>query len=292
MSRRRRVRVCLPLIMAASFLVNGLAAAESGASGRRQVVSTVEEALESVAGTVVFTSGVYRGDLMQPDNTRWIGRPGTVVRGQLVSGKHSLLRGFDVSGGRVGVVCRAHSVCRNLNVHHNSQEGIHVGSNRVRLIRNRVHDNNLDLKPVVRGNPCWNSGGIHMVLGNHVVLRGNRIIHNGCDGVHIDIGMRYGTFKHNVVKRNTRFGVFVETSCDQMVKRNRFKRNRAGVYIGNSPRVKVVKNSFRRNGLGIVWHDRTKRDYAPGSVQCKPRSKRGGRLWGNRLHGDRIVGAP
>lgn len=257
-----------------------------------QVVASRKEAMASVARTVVFMPGIYRGDLKQPDNSRWIARPGTVVRGKLVSGRRSFLQGFDVSGGRVGVVCRSHSVCRNLNVHHNSQEGIHVGSSGVRLIHNRVHDNNLDLKPVVRGNPCWNSGGIHMVLGNHVVLRRNRIIHNGCDGVHVDIGMRFGIFKNNVVKRNTRFGIFVETSCDQMVKRNKFKRNRAGVYIGNSPRVRVFRNSFRRNGLGIVWHDRHKRDYAPGSIQCKPRSKRGGRLRGNRLHGDRIVGAP
>ncbi len=257
-----------------------------------QVVSSRKEALRSGSGTVLFESGVYRGDLKQPDNSRWIAEPGTIIRGEVVSGKDSLLSGFEVSGGRVGVVCRSHSVCRNLNVHHNSQSGIHVGSNGVKLIRNRVHDNNLDLRPVERGNPCWNSAGIHMVLGNRVILRGNRVIHNGCDGIHADIGMRYGRFKNNVVKRNTRFGIFIETSCDQKVKRNRFKRNRAGVYIGNSPRIRVVKNSFRRNGLGIVWHDRDKRDYAPGSVECKPRSKRGGQLWGNRLHGDRIVGAP
>lgn len=257
-----------------------------------QVVSSRNEALRSGSGTVLFEAGVYRGDLKQPDYSRWIAEPGTIVRGELVSGKGSVVSGFDVSGGRVGVVCRSQSVCRNLNVHHNSQEGIHVGSDGVRLIRNRVHDNNLDLRPVVRGNPCWNSAGIHMVLGNHVVLRGNRVIHNGCDGIHADIGMRYGKFKNNVVKRNTRFGIFIETSCDQRVNRNKFKGNRAGVYIGNSPRIKVVKNSFRRNGLGIVWHDRRTRNYAPGSVQCKPRSKQGGRLWGNRLHGDRVVGAP
>jgi len=257
-----------------------------------QVVSSRKEALSSSSGTVVFEAGVYRGTLKQPDNTRWIAEPGAIVRGQLVAGKGSLVSGFDVSGGRVGVVCRSNSVCRNLNVHHNSQSGIHVGSDGVKLIRNRVHDNNLDLRPVVRGNPCWNSAGIHMVLGNQVVLRGNRVIHNGCDGIHADIGMRYGRFKNNVVKRNTRFGIFIETSCDQKVKRNKFKRNRAGVYIGNSPRIKVMKNSFRRNGLGIVWHDRVTRSYAPGSVQCKPRSKRGGRSWGNRLHGDRVVGAP
>lgn len=266
---------------------------ESGAKlQRREVVSSRKEALNSSSGTVVFEAGVYRGTLEQPDNTRWIAESGAIVRGQLVAGKGSLLSGFDVSGGRVGVVCRSDSVCRNLNVHHNSQSGIHVGSDGVKLIRNRVHDNNLDLRPVVRGNPCWNSAGIHMVLGNQVVLRGNRVIHNGCDGVHADIGMRYGRFKNNVVKRNTRFGIFIETSCDQKVKRNKFKRNRAGVYIGNSPRIKVIRNSFRRNGLGIVWHDRVTRSYAPGSVQCKPRSKRGGRSWGNHLHGDRVVGEP
>lgn len=290
---RKLLWACLVSVLTGSLLVSGFANAKGGVEPKGlRVVHHRKEALRLGAGTVLFKAGTYRGKLKQPDNSRWMAEPGTVVLGGLVSGRHSVLQGFDVSGGRVGVVCRSHSVCRNLNVHHNSQEGIHVGSSGVKLLRNRVHDNNLDLKPVVRGNPCWNSAGIHMVLGNHVVLRGNRIIHNGCDGVHVDIGMRFGIFRNNIVKRNTRFGIFVETSCDQMVKRNKFKRNRAGVYIGNSPRVRVVRNSFRRNGLGIVWHDRRQRDYAPGSVQCKPRSKRGGRLWGNRLHGDRVVGAP
>ncbi len=132
-----------------------------------------------------------------------------------------------------------------------------------------------------------------MVVGNNVVVEGNRLIHNGCDGVHADIGMRYGSFRNNVSENNTRFGVFIETSCDQVVEGNTIRNNdNAGVYIGNSPRVRVINNTFGGNGVGIQWKDRPVRNYAPGAVDCSPKTSTGGTQSGNALNGDTVINQP
>ncbi len=263
----------------------------TGALAGARVVSSVKEAIAAGSGTVLFKAGTYKGRFTQPAGSSWYASPGTHIRGELVSGEGSVLSGFEVSGGEVGVVCRG--VCQNLDVHHNSQEGIHVGSDGVKLLNNYVHDNNLDLDPVIRGNPCWNSGGVHMVVGNNVVVEGNRLIHNGCDGVHADIGMRFGSFRNNVSERNTRFGVFIETSCDEVVEGNTIRNNGSvGVYIGNSPRIRVIDNTFGGNGVAIQWKDRAVRNYAPGAVDCSPKNKSGGSQSGNALNGDSVINQP
>jgi parallel beta-helix repeat protein len=263
----------------------------TGALSGARVVSSVKEAIAAGSGTVLFKAGTYSGRFTQPAGSSWYASPGTHIRGELVSGEGSVLSGFEVSGGKVGVVCRG--VCQNLDVHHNSQSGIHVGSDGVKLLNNYVHENNLDLNPVIRGNPCWSSGGVHMVVGNNVVVEGNRLINNGCDGVHADIGMRFGSFRNNVSENNTRFGVFIETSCDQVVEGNTIRNNsNAGVYIGNSPRVRVTNNTFGGNGVGIQWTDRPVRNYAPGAVDCSPKNKSGGSQSGNVLNGDSVINQP
>ena len=264
----------------------------TGALANARVVSSVEEAIAAGSSTVLFEAGTYSGRFEQPAGSSWYASPGTNIKGEIVSGEGALLSGFEVSDGHVGVVCRG--ICQNLDVHHHSQSGIHVGSDGVKLLNNYVHDNNLDLDPVPpRGNPCWSSGGVHMVVGNNVVVQGNRLIHNGCDGVHADIGMRFGTISNNVSANNTRFGVFVETSCDQAVQGNTIQNNGdAGVYIGNSPRVRVTNNTFGGNGVGIAWKDRATRNYAPGAADCSPKNKTGGSQSGNIMNGDSIINQP
>ncbi|MBA3350786.1 MAG: right-handed parallel beta-helix repeat-containing protein [Actinobacteria bacterium] len=267
------------------------ARAHTGVLNGARVVSSVEQAIAAGPRTVLFRAGTYSGRFTQPAGSSWYASPGTHIKGELVSGEGSVLSGFEVSGGEVGVVCRG--VCQNLDVHNNSQAGIHVGSDGVKLLNNYVHDNNLDLNPVTRGNPCWSSGGVHMVVGNNVVVEGNRLIHNGCDGVHADIGMRFGSFRNNVSENNTRFGVFIETSCDQVVEGNTIQNNgSAGLYIGNSPRVHVIDNTFGGNGVGIEWSDRPVRDYAPGAADCSPKNGSGGTQSGNALNGDNVINQP
>ncbi len=293
--RRVVLAVCMISLLATMTSVEAKVgpAGRTGSAGPAgaRVVSSVEEAIEAGRGTVLFRAGTYSGRFEQPAGSSWYASPGTHIKGEIVSGEGSVLSGFEVSGGKVGVVCRG--VCQNLDVHHHSQEGIHVGSDGVKLLNNYVHDNNLDLDPVIRGNPCWNSGGVHMVVGNNVVVEGNRLIHNGCDGVHADIGMRYGSFRNNVSENNTRFGVFIETSCDQVVEGNTIRNNdNAGVYIGNSPRVRVINNTFGGNGVGIQWKDRPVRNYAPGAVDCSPKTSTGGTQSGNALNGDTVINQP
>ncbi len=264
-------------------------------SGR--AVSSFEQAIAAGEGaTVLFMPGNYAGDFVQPNRSRWIASPGTRLRGELTSGQGSVLRGFEVYGARVGVRCRPGSTCERLNVHHHSQAGIQVGGGYVDLTDNYVHENNLDLDPdpLHNDNPCYNSGGIHMVVGNHVTLTGNRLDDNGCDGVHSDTGMRYVTYKNNVATDNTRFGIFIEVSCDQIVTGNRIQRNNShGVFIANSPRVVVTENVFGYNGGDAIrWKDSLNRSYKPATDDCDPKDKSGGSESGNTLNGDAVTGSP
>ena len=261
---------------------------------RGEVVETYQQAVESSAEALWFESGTYVGNLTQPKRARWYAASGVRIEGELTSGQGGRLDGFEVYGAVVGVRCRAGSTCRDLNVHHQSQSGIQVGGGWVNLINNHVHDNNLDLEPVHGDNPCWNSGGIHMVVGNHVSVRDNRLIHNGCDGVHADTGARFDVFKDNVITRNTRFGVFIEISCDMTIRHNRIQDNAfAGVAVYNSPRVAVYENVFGGNGgPGVRWWDRLNRPYGPGAADCEPKDSTGGYAARNIRNGDGIVNEP
>jgi len=261
---------------------------------RGEVVETYRQAAESTADALWFEPGTYVGNLTQPARARWYAAPGVRIEGELTSGQGGRLDGFEVAGAVVGVRCRAGSTCRDLDVHHHSQSGIQIGGGWVDLINNFVHDNNLDLEPVHGDNPCWNSGGIHMVVGNNVSLTGNRLIHNGCDGVHADTGARFDKFKDNLITDNSRFGIFIEISCDMTIRDNRIQDNNfAGVAVYNSPRVAVYDNVFGGNGgPGVRWWDRADRPYGPGAADCQPKDSTGGYASGNVRNGDGIVNEP
>ncbi|MDQ3784061.1 MAG: right-handed parallel beta-helix repeat-containing protein [Actinomycetota bacterium] len=259
-----------------------------------EVVDSYREAAESTADALWFEPGTYVGNLTQPKRARWYAAPGVRIEGELTSGQGGRLDGFEVAAAVVGVRCRAGSTCRDLNVHHHSQSGIQVGGGWVDLINNYVHDNNLDLEPVHGDNPCWNSGGVHMVVGNHVLVTGNRLVDNGCDGVHADTGARFDKFKDNLVTGNSRYGIFIEISCDMIIRDNRIQENGlAGVAVYNSPRVAVYDNVFGGNGgPGVRWWDRANRPYGPGAADCEPKDSTGGYASGNVRNGDGIVNEP
>ncbi|MDQ3752691.1 MAG: right-handed parallel beta-helix repeat-containing protein [Actinomycetota bacterium] len=266
-------------------------------------VSSFEQAIAAGEGaTVVFMPGDYTGEYVQPGRseagtrTEWYASPGTRLLGELTSGQGSVLNGFEVYGGRVGVRCKPGAVCENLDVHHHSQAGVQIGGGSVDLTDSYVHENNLDLDPdpLHNDNPCFNSGGVHMVVGNNVTLTGNRLDNNGCDGVHSDTGMRYVTYEGNVATDNTRFGIFIEVSCDQTVTGNRIQRNgKDGVFIANSPRVVLTENTFGSNGgYAIRWKDYPNRSYKPSTADCDPKDKTGGSESGNTLNGETVTNAP
>ncbi len=261
-------------------------------------VSSFEEAIAAGEGaTVVFMPGNYVGEFVQPNRSRWYASPGTRLRGELTSGQGSVLNGFEVYGGRVGVRCRPGTNCESLDVHHHTQAGIQIGGGSVDLTDSYVHQNNLDLTPdpLHNDNPCFNSGGVHMVVGNNVTLTGNRFDANGCDGVHSDSGMRFVSYEDNVITDNTRFGIFIEVSCDQAVTGNRIQRNNShGIFIANSPRVVVTGNVFGDNGgEAIRWRDFPNRSYkSPSTDDCQPKDMTGGGESGNTLNGDSVTTAP
>lgn len=265
-----------------------------GCEFKGEIVETYGEAAGSTAEALWFAPGTYKGDLHQPARARWYAAPGVRVQGEITSGQGGRLDGFEVFGAVVGVRCRAGSTCRDLDVHHHSQSGIQVGGGWVDLVSNFVHDNNLDLEPVHGDNPCWNSGGVHMVVGNHVSMTGNRLIHNGCDGVHADTGARFDEFSDNLITDNTRYGIFIEISCDMTIRSNRIQNNAlAGIAAVNSPRVAVYKNVFGGNGgPGVHWWDRTNRPYGPGAADCQPKDSTGGYARENVRNGDGIVNEP
>ena len=259
-----------------------------------KVVDDYRKAATSTAEALWFKFGTYTGDLTQPERARWYAAPGVRIQGELTSGQSGRVDGFEVAGAVVGLRCKAGSTCRDMNIHHHSQSGIQVGGGSVDLINNFVHHNNLDLEPVHGDNPCWNSGGIHMVVGNDVRVTGNRLTHNGCDGVHADTGARFDRFAKNLISKNSRFGVFIEISCDIDIRDNRIQGNGgAGVAVYNSPRVAVYDNVFGGNrGPGIRWWDRADRPYGPGAADCRPKDSTGGYASGNVRNGDGIVGEP
>ncbi|MDQ3767317.1 MAG: right-handed parallel beta-helix repeat-containing protein [Actinomycetota bacterium] len=261
---------------------------------RGEVVDSYRQAVKSTAEALWFQPGTYVGDLIQPARARWYAAPDVRIEGELTSGQGGRLDGFEVAGAVVGVRCRAGSTCRDLDVHHHSQSGIQVGGGWVDLFYNYVHDNNLDLEPVHGDNPCWNSGGVHMVVGNHVSVTGNRLINNGCDGVHADTGARFDKFKDNLITGNSRYGIFIEISCDIIIRDNRIQDNAlAGVAVYNSPRVAVYDNVFGGNGgPGVRWWDRADRPYGPGAADCQPKDSTGGYASGNIRNGDGIVNEP
>ncbi|MBA2273035.1 MAG: right-handed parallel beta-helix repeat-containing protein [Actinobacteria bacterium] len=261
-------------------------------------VSSFGDAIAAGEGaTVVFMPGNYAGEFVQPNRSEWYASPGTRLRGEITSGQGAVLNGFEVYGARVGVRCKPGTTCENLDVHHHSQAGIQVGGGSVDLTDSYVHQNNLDLTPdpLHNDNPCFNSGGVHMVVGNNVTLTRNRLDNNGCDGVHSDSGMKFISYEDNVITDNTRFGIFIEVSCDQTVTGNRIQRNNShGVYIANSPRVVVTDNVFGDNGgEAIRWKDFPNRSYnRPSTDDCDPKDKSGGSQSGNTLNGDSVTTAP
>lgn len=273
--------------------------AEVSASCERTgpAVDSFEEAIAAGEGaTVLFMPGNYVGEFVQPKRSRWYASPGTKLKGELTSGQGGVLNGFEVYGARVGVRCKPGATCENLDVHHHSQTGIQVGGGFVDLTGNYVHQNNLDLTPdpLHNDNPCFNSGGVHMVVGNHVALTGNRLDANGCDGVHSDTGMRYVTYEDNIATDNTRFGIFIEVSCDQAITGNRIQRNGShGVFIANSPRVVVTESVFGDNGgEAIRWKDYLYRSYKPATDDCDPKDMTGGSESNNTLNGDTVTPPP
>ncbi len=118
---------------------------------------------------------------------------------------------------------------------------------------------------VVRGNVILGTGqresntgnGIHLWSSNDTVIEDNRV-EGHRDGIYFEFARR-GTIRHNVSRRNLRYGLhfMFSDSCDYS--KNTFTHNSAGVAVMYSRHVTMIENVFEDNwgsaSYGILLKD-------------------------------------
>jgi Right handed beta helix region len=124
---------------------------------------------------------------------------------------------------------------------------------------------------------AWHAGATKIVQSDGTVVRGNWSHDNIGDGWWFDSDNINILVEGNVFERNTRFGLFYETSFRAIVRNNEFKDNGtdtkssgAGLWISNSQNMRIHDNLFSGNeysALSMSWVDRgTSPVYGPYEV--------------------------
>jgi parallel beta-helix repeat protein len=117
-----------------------------------------------------------------------------------------------------------------------------------------------------REDGAWHAGATKIIQGDGTIVRGNWSHDNIGDGWWFDSDNINTVVENNVFERNTRFGLFYETSFRAVVRNNEFTDNGtngewagAGVWLSNSQDVRIHNNLFSNNAysaLSMSWADR------------------------------------
>ena len=243
--------------------------------------------------TLCFRSGTYRGEIVVKPGQTFVADK-TVLKGNgrgtgITVKRGGSARGFEVRRFATGIKTVAHTTIVNNHIHHNKLTGINAYGKGIEIRRNVIAYNNLKGDPdSLKG--CWGRAGAYIVNTRRLALTNNKAHHNGCDGFHFDVGSRWAKVVGNRTARNSRFGIFIETSCDGNLKRNTVRRNRGGgIGISTSLRVRVHHNRLgdNANKIGILIWDQKKHK---GPSDCNPKHRSGGhRVFKNQMNGDRTI---
>lgn len=125
--------------------------------------------------------------------------------------------------------------------------------------------------------PGWEAGGAKWAVTDGLVVRDNRVHDNDGPGLWTDIDAQHTTYLDNVVRDNSRAGIFHEISADAVIRGNVVTGNGygfgtwlwgSGILLAGSHDVDVSANLLRGNaeGIGLIQQRRGR-----SSVDGKPR---------------------
>jgi hypothetical protein len=205
------------------------------------------------------------------------------------AGANVTVRGFVVQHvashaqhGAIETTAPGWSILRNL-VRVNHGAGI-TANGHVRIVGNRVlrngqlgiggtGDATYVARNVIAGNntagfdPGWEAGGAKSALTDDLVVRHNRVYDNDGPGLWTDIDAQNTRYIDNVVRDNSRAGIFEEISAHAVVRGNVVTGNGhgcgvwlwgSGILVAASYDVEVADNRLRGNaeGIGLVQQNR------------------------------------
>jgi hypothetical protein len=155
----------------------------------------------------------------------------------------------------LGVRAGANARIIENRIHHNGQLGIGGGGSGVLVEGNEIAFNN-----TAHFDPEWEAGGAKFTFNTGLVVRGNRVHHNGGVGLWTDIDNVGTLYEGNTSEDNTRNGILHEISYSAVIRNNIVRRNGgafsewiwgAGILVSSSRDVEVAGNVVEGNGDGI-----------------------------------------
>jgi nitrous oxidase accessory protein NosD len=241
--------------------------------------------------TLCFSAGIYRHGLTVKEGQTLVAEDKTVLRGDgtgigIEVKKGGSAIGFEVKRFAIGIKTVHYTTVANNYVHHNRQVGINAYGNGI-VMRNNEIARNFWFGDESKPRACWGRGGAYMVNTRGLRFVRNRTHDNICDGVHFDVASRRAEVLRNRARRNTRFGIFFETSCRSTIRRNISRRNGGGgVGVSTSCRIRVHHNQFGDNGgkIGVlIWNQKDHQ-----GRRCSQRTGHH-RVYRNRMNGDKVI---
>jgi parallel beta-helix repeat protein len=124
-----------------------------------------------------------------------------------------------------------------------------------------VTDNEVAFNNTAGFDPGWEAGGAKWAVTDGLVVLRNRVHDNDGPGLWTDIDARGTTYIDNVVRDNTRAGIFHEISADATIRGNTVTGNGhgfdtwlwgAGILLAGSHDVEVDGNTLSGNAAGIA----------------------------------------
>jgi parallel beta-helix repeat protein len=142
-----------------------------------------------------------------------------------------------------------------------------------------VTDNEIAFNNTAGFDPGWEAGGAKWAVTDGLVVLRNRVHDNDGPGLWTDIDAQGTTYIDNVVRDNTRAGIFHEISADATIRGNTVTGNGhgfdtwlwgAGILLAGSHDVEVDGNTLSGNaaGIALIQQDRG----TATSTACRARS--------------------
>ena len=177
--------------------------------------------------------------------------PGWLVTGNLVRVNHG-----------AGITSTGHVRIVGNTVRDNGQLGIGGTGESTYVADNEIAANN-----TAGFDPGWEAGGAKWAVTDHLVVRGNRVHDNDGPGLWTDIDAQHTTYADNIVRDNSRAGIFHEISADAVIRDNVVTGNGhgfdtwlwgSGILLAGSHDVTVSGNMLAGNaeGIGLIQQQR------------------------------------
>jgi len=161
-----------------------------------------------------------------------------------------------------GITSSGHVRITDNTVLSNGQLGVGGTGDSTYVLRNEIAFNN-----TAGFDPGWEAGGGKWAVTSHLVVRRNQMHDNDGPGLWTDIDAQDTTYVHNIVRDNSRAGIFHEISADAVIRDNVVAGNGhgfdtwlwgSGILLAGSHDVEVSNNRLRdyAEGIGLIQQKR------------------------------------